>query len=249
MQALAQKTAFVSAVQAKPANARRARAAVVVRAQSEEAVRDGGSGAQHSAIGPSGALISGLSQPPMGAPRLTLCPPLPLIRPAPDVQGVDRRAALGLLAAAAAVSTAQPSQAAYGDAARVFAGKITNKSGELAERSPMGRSRDRASAHSLDSACPGPPATAVPPSCLPVTCPHRLCPIRRRRLCAPAAQQVEPLPPEGVPWHRAAVGGGRLGARSWMPTTQSVVPLVACPALIPTLCILCAAATRTTSMP
>lgn len=45
------------------------------------------------------------------------------------LQGVDRRAALGLLAAAAAVSTAQPSEAAYGDAARVFAGQITNKSG------------------------------------------------------------------------------------------------------------------------
>lgn len=47
-----------------------------------------------------------------------------------DLQAVDRRAALGLLAAAAAVSTAQPSEAAYGDAARVFAGTITNKSGE-----------------------------------------------------------------------------------------------------------------------
>ncbi len=47
----------------------------------------------------------------------------------PLLQGVDRRAALGLLAAAAAVSTAQPSEAAYGDAARVFAGNITNKSG------------------------------------------------------------------------------------------------------------------------
>lgn len=46
-----------------------------------------------------------------------------------SAEGVDRRAALGLLAAAAAVSTAQPSEAAYGDAARVFAGQITNKSG------------------------------------------------------------------------------------------------------------------------
>lgn len=47
---------------------------------------------------------------------------------------MDRRAALGLLAAAAAVSTAQPSEAAYGDAARVFAGNITNKSGECKGR-------------------------------------------------------------------------------------------------------------------
>jgi hypothetical protein len=46
-----------------------------------------------------------------------------------SAEGVDRRAALGLLAAAAAVSTAQPSEAAYGDAARVFAGNVTNKSG------------------------------------------------------------------------------------------------------------------------
>jgi hypothetical protein len=46
-------------------------------------------------------------------------------------QGVDRRATLGLFAAAAALAGAQPSaEAAYGDAARVFAGKITNKSGE-----------------------------------------------------------------------------------------------------------------------
>jgi hypothetical protein len=80
MQAITQKTSFVSAVQAKPAATRRARAALVVRAQKEDAA-------------------------------------------------VDRRAALGLLAAAAAVSAAGPSEAAYGDAARVFAGKVTNKSG------------------------------------------------------------------------------------------------------------------------
>jgi hypothetical protein len=42
---------------------------------------------------------------------------------------VERRAALGLFAAAAALAGAQPSEAAYGDAARVFAGKVTNKSG------------------------------------------------------------------------------------------------------------------------
>lgn len=42
---------------------------------------------------------------------------------------VDRRAAMGMLATAAALVSAKPSEAAYGDAARVFAGKITNKSG------------------------------------------------------------------------------------------------------------------------
>ncbi|KAL4419282.1 hypothetical protein ABPG77_008332 [Micractinium sp. CCAP 211/92] len=52
-----------------------------------------------------------------------------VVRAQKQEAAVDRRAALGLLAAAAAVSTAQPSEAAYGDAARVFAGTITNKSG------------------------------------------------------------------------------------------------------------------------
>eukprot|EP00887_Chlorella_sp_A99_P005998 scaffold27.g5998.t1 len=81
MQALSASTKVFVAQAAKPAGAKpRARAAVVVRAQKEEAA-------------------------------------------------VDRRAALGLLAAAAAVSAASPSEAAYGDAARIFAGKITNKSG------------------------------------------------------------------------------------------------------------------------
>lgn len=55
---------------------------------------------------------------------------------------MDRRAALGLLAAAAAVSTAQPSEAAYGDAARVFAGTITNKSGAFS--GPRGGARSSA---------------------------------------------------------------------------------------------------------
>lgn len=41
---------------------------------------------------------------------------------------------LGGLAAAAAISTASPSQAAYGDAARVFAGNVTNKSGASASK-------------------------------------------------------------------------------------------------------------------
>lgn len=44
---------------------------------------------------------------------------------------MDRRAALGLLAGAAAlVAGAQPSEAAYGDAARVFASGATNATGE-----------------------------------------------------------------------------------------------------------------------
>jgi hypothetical protein len=46
-----------------------------------------------------------------------------------EKQEVDRRAVLGGLAAAVAISAASPSEAAYGDAARVFAGTITNKSG------------------------------------------------------------------------------------------------------------------------
>lgn len=48
-------------------------------------------------------------------------------------------------------------------------------------------------------------ATLSPPP------PHRLCALRRRWLCAAAALQVEPQPPEGVPWHRAAVRGGGKG--------------------------------------
>lgn len=51
------------------------------------------------------------------------------------VPQVDRRAILAAAAAAAAVSAAGPSEAAYGDQARVFAGKITNKSGALGRRS------------------------------------------------------------------------------------------------------------------
>lgn len=48
----------------------------------------------------------------------------------PCPQMMERRAALGLLAGTAALLAGTgASQAAYGDAARVFAGKITNKSG------------------------------------------------------------------------------------------------------------------------
>ena len=42
---------------------------------------------------------------------------------------VDRRATLGMMAAAATLAGAAPSKAEYGDAARVFASKVTNKSG------------------------------------------------------------------------------------------------------------------------
>lgn len=49
---------------------------------------------------------------------------------------VDRRAALGLLAAAAAVGSVKPAEAAYGDAARVFASSTTNKSGAHARAAP-----------------------------------------------------------------------------------------------------------------
>lgn len=52
-----------------------------------------------------------------------------VVRAQKQEAALDRRAALGLLAATAAAATAQPSEAAYGDAARVFAGKVTNKSG------------------------------------------------------------------------------------------------------------------------
>lgn len=46
---------------------------------------------------------------------------------------MGRRAALGMLAGVAALATqVKPSEAAYGDAARVFAGRVTNKSGALA---------------------------------------------------------------------------------------------------------------------
>lgn len=45
-------------------------------------------------------------------------------------EAMPRRAALGLIAGAAALAAGtRPSEAAYGDSARVFGGKITNKSG------------------------------------------------------------------------------------------------------------------------
>jgi len=44
-------------------------------------------------------------------------------------EAMDRRAALSLFTAAGAALIAKPSEAAYGDQARVFAGKITNQSG------------------------------------------------------------------------------------------------------------------------
>ena len=47
-------------------------------------------------------------------------------------QAVARRAALGLMAGAAAlIANTPPSEAAFGEAARVFGGKPTNTSGEL----------------------------------------------------------------------------------------------------------------------
>lgn len=68
------------------------------------------------------------------------------------VQGVDRRAALGLIAAAVAAARVAPAEAAYGDAARVFAGKVTNKSGTMLMADHL--------------------AAAAP-------CTFRLCPLRR----------------------------------------------------------------------
>ena len=176
MQALSSKAAIATAVQAKAQQQRSARAAVVVRASAE--VRGTRCEAMAGAAGRAAA-------PPARAPaypNLTLgCrgwgrpagpPPAPgssgdplkpiARRPAPAPQGVDRRAALGLLAAAAAVSTAQPSEAAYGDAARVFAGNITNKSGA---RGRWARSRSRMAAAAFPApadARPSPPQASSP---------------------------------------------------------------------------------------
>lgn len=53
-----------------------------------------------------------------------------VVRAQQEETALGRRAALGLLAGAAALATrVNPSEAAYGDAARVFASKATNKSG------------------------------------------------------------------------------------------------------------------------
>ena len=70
---------------------------------------------------------------------ITRAPPAPLPQ-------VDRRQALGFLAGAAALVAAQPSEAAYGEAARVFASKATNPTGEApGARAPLrGRLRGRA---------------------------------------------------------------------------------------------------------
>lgn len=57
--------------------------------------------------------------------RAQISPTHVLSRP----QVVDRRAALGLMAAAVVGARVAPAEAAYGDAARVFAGKVTNQSG------------------------------------------------------------------------------------------------------------------------
>jgi hypothetical protein len=51
-------------------------------------------------------------------------------KPTPAAAAIDRRAALGLVAGAAALAAAPPAaNAAYGDAARVFGGKATNTTG------------------------------------------------------------------------------------------------------------------------
>ncbi len=62
-------------------------------------------------------------------PRLPARPPLTRQTNAPHSLQVDRRATLGMLAGAAALSSVPAANAEYGDAARVFAGTVTNKSG------------------------------------------------------------------------------------------------------------------------
>jgi hypothetical protein len=124
--------------------------------------------------------------------------PLPAPARPLDVQAVDRRAALGLLAAAAAVSTAQPSEAAYGDAARVFAGKVTNKSGAWLAIAGAGRARQGRSGSTAPAAGDQPPAPARrlplsltrPPPCLAASPPVQALspmPARASRCCCPAA--------------------------------------------------------------
>jgi hypothetical protein len=118
------------------------------------------------------------------------------VSPLPDRLQVDRRAVLGGLAAAAAITAAAPSEAAYGDAARVFAGNVTNQSGaappcssDCQPGSTAACMRSKAGVLSLFSAI----------------CTCRLHPLRRRWLCRADPLQVEPLQGAGLPRHRAQV--------------------------------------------
>jgi len=132
-------------------------------------------------------------------------------------QAIDRRATLGLFAAAAALAGAKPSEAAYGDQARVFAGKITNKSGEWGTQScdkvELGRRCWRIATYrglnssftqfsSFDLAITPP----IYPTCLPTPAfGRRLRPLCRRGLRSAAPLQVEPLQGEGLRWRHPAL--------------------------------------------
>lgn len=104
-------------------------------------------------------------------------------------QAVARRAALGLLAGAAAlIANAQPSEAAFGEAARVFGGKPTNTSGEPRTAADCSLAGARPTARVLRGGWRA-----------------RLHPVLGRGLCAAAARALEPQQGEGLPRHAAAV--------------------------------------------
>lgn len=110
-------------------------------------------------------------------------------------QAVARRAALGLLAGAAALITnAQPSEAAFGEAARVFGSKPTNTSGEPC---PLSQQRLLLSFVLLDKLACGTEPLAL--FCL------RLHPVLGRGIRAAAARALEPQQGEGLCWRAAAV--------------------------------------------
>ena len=124
-----------AAVAAKaPRASRAARCPVAVRAEKGEVSYGIGARASAAAAGSSAARARGAE---MATPNLGARGPCPAPIPAPNSrarpprpQAVDRRATLGLMAAAAALAGAKDAQAAYGDQARVFASTTTNKSGE-----------------------------------------------------------------------------------------------------------------------
>ncbi len=129
---------------------------------------------------------------------------------------MDRRAALGFLAGAAAlVAGAQPSEAAYGEAARVFASGPTNEKGEAAGWGSSVRSRivrgqfwGGMPAGGAYSAGAGGTLDLVLAWSLELTqcwVPRRLRGLQERGLCAADPLQVGPRQGEGLPHHRVPV--------------------------------------------
>lgn len=114
-------------------------------------------------------------------------------------QAVARRAALGLMAGAVAlIANTPPSEAAFGEAARVFGGKATNTSGELSCKWKAGLHAD------------GPAAQprVISKVLLGLSTRRglrRLHPVLRGGLCAAAACAVEPQQGEGLSGRAAAV--------------------------------------------